>query len=190
MAIDWSTAAQALLDADERLLAAEAIEPAAGIGPPPPPPPPGGTQLTRSGSVLNTFLHVISPNASLPGQGRLEALLFGVAAAGEPTSRGGDLYRAHLHTGGARTTVLAVTDRRFLVCVTPERKLLSLADESKAGLEAIWSVPRAEVSAASVQRYRLRRRLRIDFTDGSWAAFATPLAETSEPARKLAAAFG
>lgn len=185
----WFPAAAALCGPGERLLAAEAAEPAGGVAPAPPAPA-GGAPLNRSGKVGNVLLHLLSPNVSLPGQGRLDGLLFGMGAGGRPGSRAGDLFSTHLHTSGIRTTVIAVTSHRLLVCVTPERRLLSLQDESTDRLEPLWSVARTEVAGAEVRRYRLRRRLRIAFTDESWAAFVLPLGESLDPLRRLAAALG
>jgi hypothetical protein len=84
--------------------------------------------------------------------------------------------------------VLVVSDQRLLVCVTPEREMLSWQDESRDRLETIGSVPRTGISAAAVHRYRLRRRLRITFGDGSWGAFVTAPGEPLDAARRLAAA--
>ncbi|MEV4384444.1 hypothetical protein AB0J68_01745 [Micromonospora sp. NPDC049580] len=64
-------------------------------------------------------------------------------------------------------------------------------DELRAAAETriVWSVPRPAVADARVGWHRLNpKRLRIEFTDGSWLAFTVPIAEPGTPLRELAAA--
>ena len=187
----WHPAASAVLVSGERLLAAEQVRLAGGTSPGPPPPPPaaGGKRMGPVGRLVTGVLNIISPNLSLPGQDRLENLIFGVGAAGRPGSRAGDLFHAHLHHPGLTTTVLVVTDQRVLLTATAPAKLFSLAEPGKDHLDVLWEVPRDEVSGARIERYRLRKRLRVSFTDGSWGAFLDPPADTGSPVERLAAAF-
>jgi len=184
----WTAAAGALLEPDERLLAAEEIDLASGVTPESPPEPGDGTSLSLLGKVGNLFLHLLSPNITLPGQNLVDVLLIGRAAAGPPGSHAEMICTALSTTRGHRRTVLAVTDRRLLVCVSPETPLFSLRDVPCDRVEPLRTVPRAAVTGAVVRRYRVRRRLRITFGDGSWAAFVTPFGSSLGPARRLAAA--
>lgn len=91
-----------------------------------------------------------------------------------------------------RDTILAVTDGRLLVCVSGPMKLWSSrADDERAAAETriVWSAARTTVAAARVGWHRLNpKRLRIEFTDGSWLAFTVPIAEPGKPLREIAAA--
>lgn len=184
---DWTAAAGALLEPGENLLAAEQMRLPGGVIPKPAEPA-AGTPLSVPGKVGAAFLHVVSPNISLPGPGLLERLLFGVAAGGPPGCLAGTLFRTELHAAVGRWTVLVVTDRRLLVAVTPKRNPLSWAEDPREPLEPIWSVPRSGVHTAGIERYRLRRRLRIAFADGSWGAFQPAPGESADRAHRLAVA--
>ncbi|HWS36717.1 MAG TPA: hypothetical protein VN408_28760, partial [Actinoplanes sp.] len=67
----WHAAAQALLEPGEHLLAAEEMRLADGVTPPPPPAPADTTPLSLPGKVGLAFLHLLSPNFTLPGEDRL-----------------------------------------------------------------------------------------------------------------------
>lgn len=67
----------------------------------------------------------------------------------------------------------------------------SRADDERAvaGTRIVWSAPRAAVADARVGWHRLNpKRLRVEFTDGSWLAFTVPIAEPGKPLREIASA--
>lgn len=179
-------------------MAAENIELAGGAVPkrPLPPPPEGSKRAGWLALVFNTVLDNNSPTFSLPGSDRFGRWFSGTAVSGPVGSRAESMAQALQFAVGFRSvsayrdTVLVVTDQRLLWCVTPAMKLASFADIA-GPLELAFEVPRSEVADARVVRYRLNwKRLRIDFTDGSWAAFTKGIAQPPDAARRLAAALG
>ncbi|WP_229398771.1 hypothetical protein [Micromonospora okii] len=185
-----------LLAPDERLLAVAKADVAAGATAPEPPAestPPGGPG--GGPGVVGVLLNVLSPLVVFSAGDRLvDRVLYGVAGRGEPGSAASRLALADRRAAappGLRERVLAATDRRLLLCLTGPVSLWPGADDRPAELEVAWSVPRSAVAAARVGRHRLNpKRLRIDFTDGSWAAFTVPIAQSGDPLRALAAALG
>lgn len=188
----------ALLEPGEGFLALARISLADGVEPPDPPnPPPLPTQQPPSHGflALGLVLSVLSPTIVIgPLERLVDAIVFGRAGRGSAGSHASWLqfaaHRARLGPG-LRSSVLVVTDRRFLVCFTAPTKLWSLADDRAAAenLEPVWQVARRVVTGAWVGWHRLNpKRLRIEFEDGSWTAFTMPLAESAEPARQVAAA--
>ncbi|MGC4804870.1 hypothetical protein [Micromonospora sp. DT233] len=184
-----------LLAPDERLLAVARADVAAGVTAPEPPAAPVEAGGAGGGpGFLGALLNVVSPLVSFPAGDRLvDRVVYGVAGRGEPGSAASRLALADRRTTmrpGLRERVLAVTDRRLLLCVTGPTSLWSgTGDRSAAELEAIWSVPRADVAAARVGWHRLNpKRLRIEFADGSWVACTVPIAQSGDPLRAIAAA--
>ncbi|MEH0982135.1 hypothetical protein [Micromonospora sp. CPCC 205556] len=185
-----------LLPAGERLRVVAEANVGLGLTPQDPPQPdrpePGGGGPGLLGGLLN----LLSPNITL---GRADAfaqwLFFGVGGRGAPGTEASLLHHA-LVTGvkgpGLRRAVLAVTDQRLLLGATARTGLTSsLAEDERAmaDIELLRAVPRSAVARARVGWYRLNpKRLRIDFTDGSWLALTVPLAEPGRPLREVASA--
>ncbi|MET8906333.1 hypothetical protein [Micromonospora sp. NPDC004551] len=184
-----------LVEPGERVLAHAKAEVGGGLTPPPPPDPvtPAATGRRTVGSVL---LNVLLPLATWDRGDRLVDLIgWGIAGRGTPGSAASRLHRAvdpPRPDGRIRHTLLAVTDRRLLVCRTGPVKVLAGRDDDARALaetEVVWAVPRAEVASARVGWHRLNpKRLRLDFADGSWLAFTVPIAESGRPLRDIAAA--
>ena len=182
-----------LLDPDEQLRALAQARTGMGQSPadPQPPKPPSGGGPGFLGVVLNVLGPIIS-------FGRLDdaatRLFLGVGGQGEPGSAASLLH--HAATAGKvtdlRESVLAVTDRRLVLATTGRMTLTSSQaedDRARGDLEIRFALPRAAVARAHVGWYRLNpRRLRIDFTDGSWLAFTVPLGESARPLREVASA--
>ncbi|MEU2613050.1 hypothetical protein ABZ570_15935 [Micromonospora sp. NPDC007271] len=185
-----------LVEPGERVLAYVKADAAKGAAPAAPsdaaePAAPAGR--LSGGAIL---FNLISPLVSWGWGDRLvDRMLWGVAGRGAPGSAASRLHHA-LHPPrpdlAVRDTLLAVTDGRLLACVSGPMKLLSSReddDRSVAGTGIAWSAARAEVASARVGWHRLNpKRLRIDFTDGSWLAFTVPIAESGRPLRAVAAA--
>jgi hypothetical protein len=184
-----------LLAPGERLLATAKARTPDGVSAPEPPAAPDVEAASpgRPG-VLWVLLNLLSPLVVFEAGDRLvDRILYGVAGRGERGSAASLLALADRQVAvrpGLRERVLAVTDRRLLFCATGPVSILSGdTDRAAAELELAWSVPRSTVAAARVGRYRLNpKRLRVDFTDGSWAAFTVPLADSGDPLRAIAAA--
>ncbi|MFG2054065.1 hypothetical protein ACGFI9_08515 [Micromonospora sp. NPDC048930] len=184
-----------LVEPGERVLAYAQAEVGGGVTPPPPPDEVAPDAPGRA-TVTSVLLNLLVPLATWDRGDRLVDLIgWGIAGRGAPGSAASRLHRA-LHPprpdGKLRHTLLAVTDRRLLACVTGEVKLLSKREDDERSLaetRVAWAAPRAEVASARVGWHRLNpKRLRIDFTDGSWLAFTVPIAESGAPLRALAAA--
>ncbi|OKI73863.1 hypothetical protein [Micromonospora sp. CB01531] len=184
-----------LADPGERVLASAKAEVANGATPPPPPEPAAPETAGRA-TVGSVLLNVLAPLATWDRGDRLvDVIAWGIAGRGAPGSAASRLHRAVnplRPDGRLRHTLLAVTDRRLLVCLTgPVKLLANQADEERSLAETgvAWSASRADVASARVGWHRLNpKRLRIDFTDGSWLAFTVPIAESGRPLRALAAA--
>jgi hypothetical protein len=185
-----------LVEPGEQVLAYAKTGAAQGATPPPPPDaarpeaPAGGVS---AGAVL---LNLISPLiGSERGDRLVDRVVWGVAGRGAPGSAASRLHHALRPPKpdlAVRDTLLVATDRRLLVCVSgPMKVLASRKDDERAVAETgiAWSAPRAEVASARVGWHRLNpKRLRLDFTDGSWLAFTVPSAESGRPLRDVAAA--
>ncbi|SBT50750.1 hypothetical protein [Micromonospora auratinigra] len=186
-----------LVEPGERVLAYAQAEVGGGVTPPPPPAP-ATTGAPDRVTVTSVLLNLLLPLATWERGDRLVDLVgWGIAGRGASGSAASRLHEAVSPArpdGKLRHTVLAVTDRRLLACVTGPVKLLSGAaddERSLAGTRVAWAASRAEVASARVGWHRLNpKRLRIDFTDGSWLAFTVPIAESGAPLRGLAAALG
>ncbi|QLQ38882.1 hypothetical protein [Micromonospora robiginosa] len=184
-----------LVEPGERVLAQAKADVGGGLTPPPPPEPAptAGPGRRTVGSVL---LNVLLPLATWERGDRLVDLVgWGIAGRGAPGSAASRLHRAVSASGPdvqVRETLLAVTDRRLLVCRTGGVKLLGGRDAEERALaetEVVWAVARAEVASARVGWHRLNpKRLRLTFTDGSWLAFTVPIAESGAPLRAVATA--
>ncbi|MCZ7377367.1 hypothetical protein [Micromonospora sp. WMMC250] len=187
-----------LVESGERVLAFAKTEIAQGARPAemPAPESPESSGSGRGGVISSVLLNVISPLISFPAGDRLvDRVVYGIAGRGAPGSAASALQHARRPVPPATTTedtILAVTDRRLLVCASGPMKLWSSqADDEKAAAETrvVWSAPRAAVASARVGWHRLNpKRLRIEFTDGSWLAFIVPIAEPGKPLRDIAAA--
>ncbi|MDG4836222.1 hypothetical protein O7631_06810 [Micromonospora sp. WMMD967] len=187
-----------LVEPGERVLAFAKTEIAQGARPAemPAPESPESSGSGRGGVVSSVLLNLISPLISFSAGDRLvDRVFYGVAGRGGPGSAASALQHARRPVPPATTTedtILAVTDRRLLVCASGPMKLWSSqADDAKAAAETrvVWSAPRAAVASARVGWHRLNpKRLRIEFTDGSWLAFIVPIAEPGKPLRDIAAA--
>ncbi|MFI2650567.1 MULTISPECIES: hypothetical protein [Micromonospora] len=185
-----------LVEPGERVLAYAKADAAHGA-PPPPPPDAAKPEAPAGGvSVGAVLLNLISPLISWAWGDRLvDRVIWGIAGRGAPGSAASRLRHA-LHPPkpdlAARDILLVATDRRLLVCVSGPMKLLSSrADDERSVAETgiAWSASRAEVASARVGWHRLNpKRLRLDFTDGSWLAFTVPIAESGRPLRDVAAA--
>ncbi|MEV4821942.1 hypothetical protein [Micromonospora sp. NPDC049274] len=149
-----------------------------------------------AGVVCGVLLNLLVPLLSFPRGDRIvDRVIFGVAGRGAPGSAASTLRHARRPVPpvtALEDTILAVTDRRLLVCASGPVKLWSSrADDERAaaGTRVVWSVPRPTVADARVGWYRLNpKRLRIEFSDGSWLAFTVPIAEPGTPLREIAAA--
>ncbi|MBM0277567.1 hypothetical protein [Micromonospora tarensis] len=187
-----------LVEPGERVLAIAKAGIAQGALPADPPTPasPQSSGSGRGGIVAGVLLNLISPLISFPAGDRLvDRITYGIAGRGAPGSAASTLHHSRRPVPPATTiedTILAVTDRRLLVCASGPVKLWSSqADDERAAAETrvVWSTPRAGVANARVGWHRLNpKRLRIDFTDGSWLAFTVPIAEPGKPLREIAAA--
>ncbi|MFF5054075.1 hypothetical protein ACFY1S_12925 [Micromonospora sp. NPDC000663] len=194
--VDYSGRLTQLVEPGEQVLAVAKTGIAQGSLPADPPDPQRPEPSRPGGVVASALLNLISPLVSFPAGDRLvDRITHGVAGRGAPGSAASTLQYARRPVPPAtsiRDTILAVTDKRFLVCESGAVKLWSSrADDERAAAETtiVWSVPRAEVAAARVGWHRLNpKRLRIDFTDGSWLAFTVPIAESGKPLREVAAA--
>lgn len=194
--VDYPARLTQLVEPGEQVLAVAKTGIAQGALPPDPPDP-QRPEPTRAGGVISgVLLNLISPLVSFPAGDRLvDRITHGVAGRGAPGSAASTLQYARRPVPPAtsiKDTILAVTDKRFLVCESGPLKLWSnRADDERAAAETtiVWSAPRAEVAAARVGWHRLNpKRLRVDFTDGSWLAFTVPIAESGTPLREIAAA--
>ncbi|MFG1648833.1 hypothetical protein ACGFIE_02810 [Micromonospora sp. NPDC049275] len=194
-----------LVEPDEQVLAVAKAEIAQGIPPADPPAvdrpadPPAADRPASSraaGIVCGVLLNLLVPLLSFPRGDRIvDRVIFGVAGRGAPGSAASTLRHARRPVPpvtALEDTILAVTDRRLLVCASGPVKLWSSrADDERAAAETriVWSVPRPAVADARVGWYRLNpKRLRIEFSDGSWLAFTVPIAEPGTPLREIAAA--
>ncbi|MFE9202622.1 hypothetical protein [Micromonospora sp. NPDC007230] len=184
-----------LAESGERVLTVAQAEAANGATPAPPRDP-GAPEVSGRATVGSVLLNVLAPLATWDRGDRLvDVIAWGIAGRGAPGSAASRLHRAVnplRPDGQLRHTLLAVTDRRLLVCLTgPVKLLANQADEERslAETQLAWSASRADVASARVGWHRLNpKRLRIDFTDGSWLAFTVPIAESGRPLRALAAA--
>lgn len=184
-----------LVEPGEHVLAQAKADVGGGLTPPPPPEPApaAGPGRRTLGSVL---LNVLLPLATWERGDRLVDLVgWGIAGRGAPGSAASRLHRAINPPRPdlqVRETLLAVTDRRLLVCRTGGVTLLAGRDAEERALaetEVAWAVPRAEVASARVGWHRLNpKRLRLTFADGSWLAFTVPIAESGASLRAVAAA--
>ncbi|WBC13524.1 hypothetical protein O7600_20580 [Micromonospora sp. WMMA1998] len=184
-----------LVEPGEHVLAHAKADVGGGLTPPPPPEPSPTTGAGRRtiGSVL---LNVLLPLATWDRGDRLVDLVgWGIAGRGAAGSAASRLHRAinpPRPDGAVRETLLAVTDRRLLVCRTGPVAVLGGRDAEERALaetEVAWSAARSQVASARVGWHRLNpKRLRIDFADGSWLSFTVPIAESGRPLRGIAAA--
>ncbi|WP_433389244.1 hypothetical protein [Micromonospora sp. KLBMP9576] len=184
-----------LVEPGERLLAYAKAEAAHGAQPAAAPDataPQGSVRVTAGGVLLNLLAPVVTFG---PGDRLVDRVCWGVAGRGAAGSVAARLHRA-LHPprspGTVRDTLIAATDQRLLVCLTGAVKLFAWrADDERslAGTRVVFAAARTEVAAARVGWHRLNpKRLRVDFTDGSWLAFTVPIAESGRPLREVAAA--
>ncbi|MFI2709016.1 hypothetical protein ACH495_02645 [Micromonospora sp. NPDC018662] len=191
----YRAALDRLVEPGERVLAHARADVGGGLTPPPPPEP-ASTAAPGRRTVGSVLLNVLVPLATWDRGDRLVDLIgWGIAGRGAPGSAASRLHRALTPPGTdlkVRETLLAVTDRRLLVCRTGGVTLLGgreAEERALAGTEVVWAVPRAEVASARVGWHRLNpKRLRLTFADGSWLAFTVPIAESGTPLRAVAAA--
>lgn len=185
-----------LLPAGERLRVVAEVRVGLGLTPEDPPQPAQPRSDGGGPGFLGVLLNLISPNITF---GRADTfaewLFFGVGGRGAPGSEASLLHHqlaAGTKGSGVRYLVLAVTDQRLLLGATGRTGLTSSQEEDEramADIELLRSVPRSAVARARVGWYRLNpKRLRIDFTDGSWLAFTVPVAESGRPLREVASA--
>ncbi|RLP93254.1 hypothetical protein [Micromonospora sp. CV4] len=185
-----------LVEPGEQVLAVAKTEIAHGALPPDPPDAERPQASGAGAGIGGVLLNLISPLISFPAADRIvDRLTHGVAGRGAPGSLASTLQHSRRPVPPAITlddTVLAVTDRRLLVCASGPVKLWSSrADDERAvaGTRVVWSAPRAAVADARVGWHRLNpKRLRVEFTDGSWLAFTVPIAEPGKPLRAIASA--
>ncbi|MEV0152918.1 hypothetical protein AB0H57_04145 [Micromonospora sp. NPDC050686] len=188
-----------LVEPGERVLGVAQAELANGVRPKEPRDAPQPPRTPVSGGlryrVLGGLLSVLSPAVVFEAGDRLvDRVVYGVAGRGARGSAASWLVHRHWlagHGPGLRETLVAVTDRRLLICRTGRVALFSRRghDAELAGMEIVWSASRGEVAGARVGWHRLNpKRLRIDFTDGSWVALTVPIAESGAPLRAIAAA--
>ncbi|WFE50713.1 hypothetical protein [Micromonospora sp. WMMD1155] len=187
-----------LVEPGERVLAIAKTEIAQGARPAemPATDSPESSGGGRGGAASGVLLNLISPLISFSAGDRLvDRVAYGIAGRGAPGSAASALQHSRRPVSPATTTedtILAVTDRRLLVCASGPMKLWSSqADDEKAAAQTrvVWSAPRAAVAGARVGWHRLNpKRLRIEFTDGSWLAFVVPIAEPGKPLRDIATA--
>ncbi|WP_174534997.1 hypothetical protein [Micromonospora chalcea] len=184
-----------LVEPGERVLAHAKADVGQGLAPAPPPEPESTAEPGRR-TVGSVLLNILLPLATWDRGDRLVDLIgWGIAGRGQPGSAASRLHRALRPARPdlqVRETLLAVTDRRLLVCRTGGVKLLAGREAEERALaetSVAWSAARAEVASARVGWHRLNpKRLRIDFTDGSWLSFTVPIAESGRPLREVAAA--
>ncbi|MGC4895565.1 hypothetical protein [Micromonospora sp. DT31] len=181
-----------LVGPGERVLAYAKANVGGGLTPPPPPEPTPTADPGRP-TVGSVLLNVLMPVVTWDAGDRLVDLIgWGIAGRGAAGSAASRMHRAITPDVVLRHTVLAATDRRLVVCRSGPVKLLARrADEERALAETTvaWSASRAEIASARVGWHRLNpKRLRIDFTDGSWLTFTVPIAESGRPLRDVAAA--
>ncbi|MGR6316702.1 hypothetical protein Q2K19_09520 [Micromonospora soli] len=184
-----------LVEPGEQVRAHAGTEIGGGLKPPPPPDA-AAPEVSGRATVSSVLLNLLTPLVTWDRGDRLVDLIgWGIAgrgAAGSAASRLRGAVDPARPDGQLRHTLLAVTDRRLLVCVTGPVKLLSKREDDERSLaetRIAWAAPRAEVTSARVGWHRLNpKRLRIDFTDGSWLAFTVPIAESGRPLRAVAAA--
>ncbi|MFJ8579119.1 hypothetical protein [Micromonospora sp. NPDC093277] len=185
-----------LVEPGERVLAYAKADTAKGAPPPLPldaakPEAPVG-RLSIGAALLN----LISPLISWGWGDRLvDRILWGIAGRGDPGAAASRLHHAldpPRPELAVRDILIVATDRRLLVCVSGPMKLLSSREDDERSVDETgiaWSASRAEVASARVGWHRLNpKRLRIDFTDGSWLSFTVPIAESGGPLRAVAAA--
>ncbi|GGO05383.1 hypothetical protein [Micromonospora parathelypteridis] len=187
-----------LVEPGERVLAVAKAEIAQGVLPADPPvgESPEASGGGRGGVVSGVLLNLISPLISFSAGDRIvDRITHGVAGRGVPGSAASTLRHSRRPVPPVTTlydTILAVTDRRLLACASGPVKLWSSqTDDARAVAETqvVWSAPRAAVADARVGWHRLNpKRLRIEFTDGSWLAFTVPIAEPGKPLREIASA--
>ena len=189
-----------LVEPGEQVLAVANATIAQGVLPPDPPaaqqPETPGETPGPGGILLGVLLNLLSPLISFAAGDRLvDRVTYGVAGRGAPGSYASTLQHARRPVPPATkivNTILAVTDQRFVVCASgPVKIWSSQADDERAIAETrvVWSAPRAAVAGARVGWHRLNpKRLRVEFTDGSWLAFTVPIAEPGQPLREIAAA--
>ncbi|MDG4807298.1 hypothetical protein O7634_11115 [Micromonospora sp. WMMD1120] len=184
-----------LVEPGERVLAIAKTEIAQGALPADPPATAGSESSgERGGVVSGVLLNLISPLVSFAAGDRLvDRITHGIAGRGAPGSAASTLQHSRRPVPPATSiedTILAVTDRRLLVCASGPVKLWSSqADDERAAAQTrvVWSTPRSAVANARVGWHRLNpKRLRIDFTDDSWLAFTVPIAESGKPLREIA----
>ncbi|MFF0371348.1 hypothetical protein [Micromonospora sp. NPDC005087] len=185
-----------LVEPGEQVLAVAKTEVAHGVLPADPPTTEQPEPSRAGGGVSSVLLNLISPLVSFPAGDRIvDRITHGVAGRGVPGSFASTLQHSRRPVPPAvmlHDTVLAVTDRRLLVCASGPVKLWSSrADDEQAVADTrvVWSAPRAAVVDARVGWHRLNtKRLRVEFTDGSWLAFTVPIAEPGKPLREIASA--
>ncbi|MEU8179811.1 hypothetical protein AB0B85_07635 [Micromonospora sp. NPDC049044] len=188
-----------LVEPGERVLAIAKTSIAQGVLPADPPvevSPESSSKISRRGVALGALLNLVSPLISFSAGDRIvDRVAYGVAGRGAPGSAASTLRYSRRPVPPVTTiddTILAVTDRRLLVCASGPLKLWSSqADDDRAAAETqvVWSAPRSAVADARVGWHRLNpKRLRIEFTDGSWLAFVVPIAEPGKPLRGIASA--
>ncbi|GAB3948279.1 hypothetical protein [Micromonospora vulcania] len=192
--IDYRERLTQLVEPGERLLATARAEVAQGVLPSDPPQVERPTS-TGGGGVSGALLNLLSPLLHFPvGDRIVDRIAYGVAGRGAAGSSASTLHHARrpVPPTTLQDTVLAVTDQRLLVCVSgPVQLWSSRVDDERAvaGTRVAWSAPRAVVADARVGWHRLNpKRLRIEFTDGSWLAFTVPIAEPGKPLREIASA--
>lgn len=177
MSAAWEQTARDLMLPGESLCAALVVQVAPGNLPRPPRPDPAVWTRYKFSIAYGLVTGSVKPLDYLPD--RVSDRLYGVAAAGDLTSRAAGLVMAHRGIISPPDRVTVVTDRRFLLC----------AAGGPEGPEVRWAVPRAEIARTRWERYRLRARFRVEFVDGSWIAYGTPRLAGKEAIREFAAAF-
>ncbi|MEH1167799.1 hypothetical protein V6V47_20680 [Micromonospora sp. CPCC 205539] len=198
--IDYRARLADLVEPGEQVLAVAKAEIAQGVLPPDPPQTEQeglSGAVSGGGGACGALLNLLSPLLSFPaGDKIVDRVTHGVAGRGAAGSSASTLQYARRPVPPATTlddTILAVTDQRLLVCASGPVKLWSSrADDERAaaGTRVVWSVPRAAVADVRVGWHRLNpKRLRLEFTDGSWLAFTVPIAEPGQPLREIASAF-
>ncbi|MFJ5548192.1 hypothetical protein [Streptomyces sp. NPDC093225] len=181
--------ARSFLHPGERLVAVSSYEPAPGAPTPPealvgPPPPSAlGRQIERSlpgpvAAVLRS--RVLDPRRSAPAAAAnafdrapdvLDELgtrmMHGAALGGGWHGTAGQFLVARSRARGARSGLLAVTDRRCFALsdLTPLWR-------STPRWEPAWEVPRSVLTGLHRDAKGLvqRSRMRVEFADGSWVA--------------------
>ncbi|GAB3825150.1 hypothetical protein ACFPIJ_36725 [Dactylosporangium cerinum] len=157
----------------ERALAAVVTKPSIGVDPPLPPDE-GPHEYTAGSVAAGVVGAVLSP--SLPGAMFPWWLLFGRSAAGTPASTAAASRRA---CTGSATVLLVVTDTTLRLFEPRDSAHFIFEPGKDYGpaaqrLRPLWETPLPTVRSARVGWYRLHPcRLTIEFTDGSWTAFAS-----------------